>query len=67
MPTGMPASGPGKVALGGGFVYLGRLREGAFFGQAQINIERRIHLLDALVVRGCEIGGLHVPRCDALA
>ncbi len=64
MPTGMPASGRQRIALGRQRVHARGLLERALFGQAQIDIQPRIDLRDAFVVAGGQIGGLGAARGD---
>ena len=47
-----------RIAFGGEIIDARGLRQSAFFGQAQVDIQARIDLLDALVVVGGEIGSL---------
>ncbi len=62
MPTGMPASGGSGSPLAAMRVDARGLRQRALFGQAQVDVQARIDLLDALVVAGGEIGGLGAAR-----
>ena len=64
MPTGMPASGGSGSPLAASASMRAAWAESALFGQAQINIEARILLLDAVVAGGSEIGGLGAARGD---
>ena len=67
MPMGMPARAGSGSPLLHEIVDARGLREGAFFGQAQIDIEPRIFLLDASVVAGGKVGSLGAAGRDFVA
>ena len=53
-----------RISLRRGCVHFCSLRKSALLREAQIDVEPRIHLLDALVVAGRQISGLQAPRCN---
>ena len=65
MPTGMPARGPSGSPLAADSSTRDGLLEGALFSEAEVDVEARIHLRDAIVIGAGKSTALVAPLAIA--